>query len=152
MCILQPGTHPNRLDGLQSTSRTKQLTESAVQSIMPVLQTNVTSHGMQGPDTISPCSQRLKSNGCCNGGVSKYVAYAHFMRCGRMWRPCSYGIAVNHSFAPVKDSACTRNSSVAGRSCLSLFTPHYRTGNSPADSQGIGHLYSKLSFMRRAEL
>jgi hypothetical protein len=33
-----------------------------------------------------------------------------------------------------------------------LFIPHYRTGNSPADSQGIGHLYSKLSFMRRAEL
>jgi hypothetical protein len=33
-----------------------------------------------------------------------------------------------------------------------VFIPHYRTGNSPADSQGIGHLYSKLSFMRRAEL
>jgi hypothetical protein len=33
-----------------------------------------------------------------------------------------------------------------------LFIPHYRTGNSPADSQVIGHLYSKLSFMRRAEL
>jgi hypothetical protein len=33
-----------------------------------------------------------------------------------------------------------------------LFIPDYRTGHSPADSQGIGHLYSKLSFMRRAEL
>jgi hypothetical protein len=35
---------------------------------------------------------------------------------------------------------------------LILFTPHYRTGNSPADSQGIGHLCSKLSFIHRAEL
>jgi hypothetical protein len=33
-----------------------------------------------------------------------------------------------------------------------LFIPHYRTGHSPADSQGIGHLQSKLSFMRRADL
>jgi hypothetical protein len=33
----------------------------------------------------------------------------------------------------------------------SLFIPHYRTGHSPADSQGIGHLYGKLSYMRRAD-
>jgi hypothetical protein len=36
-----------------------------------------------------------------------------------MRRSCSYDIALNHSFAPVKDSAITRNSSAAGRSCLS---------------------------------
>jgi hypothetical protein len=35
---------------------------------------------------------------------------------------------------------------------IAVFIPHYRTGNSPAVSQGIGHLYSKMSFMRRAEL
>jgi hypothetical protein len=35
---------------------------------------------------------------------------------------------------------------------LILFILHYRTGNSPADSQGIGHLCSKLSFTHRAEL
>jgi hypothetical protein len=49
MCILHTDKHPNRLDGLQSTSRTLQLAESAVQSIVPVLQTNVTSHDMQAP-------------------------------------------------------------------------------------------------------
>jgi hypothetical protein len=40
---------------------------------------------------------------------------------------------------------------VASAPQKSLFIPDYRTGHSPADSQGIGHLYSKLSFMRRAE-
>jgi hypothetical protein len=46
MCILHNGKHPNRLDGLQSTCHTIQLAESAVQSIMPELQNNVTSHDM----------------------------------------------------------------------------------------------------------
>jgi hypothetical protein len=32
---------------------------------------------------------------------------------------------------------------------IMVLIPHYRTGHSPAVSQGIGHLYSKLSYMRR---
>jgi hypothetical protein len=37
-------------------------------------------------------------------------------------------------------------------SCSRVFIPHYRPGHSPPDSQGIDHLYSKLSYMCRAEL
>jgi hypothetical protein len=116
MCILHTGKHPKRLDGLESTSRTKQLAESAVQSIVPVLQTNVISYDIQAPYIHFPllattAIQRMLQQGC--------LANAHFMRCGGVRRSCSYGIAVNHSFAPVIDSACTRNSSAAGRSGLS---------------------------------
>jgi hypothetical protein len=35
---------------------------------------------------------------------------------------------------------------------MTVFIPHYGTGHSPADSQGICHRYSKLSYMRRADL
>jgi hypothetical protein len=38
-----------------------------------------------------------------------------------------------------------------GRVRAILFIPHYRNGHSPADSQGIGHIYFKLSYMRGAE-
>jgi hypothetical protein len=67
MCILHTGKHPNRLDGLQSTSRTKQLAESAVQSIVTVLHTNVTSHDMQAlyfPLLATTAIQRLLQQGC----------------------------------------------------------------------------------------
>jgi hypothetical protein len=56
MCILHTGKHPNRLNGLQSTSRTLQLAESAVQSIVPMVQANAKSHGMQAPGIHFPFS------------------------------------------------------------------------------------------------
>jgi hypothetical protein len=69
MFIMHPGKYPNRLDGLQSTSRTKQLTESEGQSIVLLLQTNVTSHGMQSPDIYFPllattAIQQMLQQGC----------------------------------------------------------------------------------------
>jgi hypothetical protein len=33
-----------------------------------------------------------------------------------------------------------------------MFIPPHRTGHAPAGSQGIGHLYSKLSYKGRAEV
>jgi hypothetical protein len=39
--------HINRLDGHQPTSRAGQLAHSVVQSIVSVLQTKVTAHGIQ---------------------------------------------------------------------------------------------------------
>jgi hypothetical protein len=72
-----------------------------------VLQTNLTSHGMQAPSfslLATTTFQRLLQQGAC-----KHVANAHFMRCGGMRRSCSYGIAGNHSFAPAKDSAALAN-------------------------------------------
>jgi hypothetical protein len=69
MCILHTGRHPNRLDGLQLTSRTKLSAESAIQSTVPVLQANVTSHDMQAPYIQFPLLaateiQRLLQRGC----------------------------------------------------------------------------------------
>jgi hypothetical protein len=77
MCILHPGKHPNLLDGLQSTSRAKQLTYSAVQRIVSVLQTNVTSHSMQAPDIHLPLLETTAIQQSLQWGFCKYVANAH---------------------------------------------------------------------------
>jgi hypothetical protein len=58
--------------------------------------------------------------------------------------------AVVEAMAP-SDENTTRTRDVVVSLVFSVFIPYYRTEHSPPDSQGIGHPYSKLSFMRQAE-
>jgi hypothetical protein len=118
--ILHPGKHPNRLDGLQPTSSIKQLAENSIQSIVSVLQTDVTAHGMKASVIHfhlleTTANQRLLQQGFPQVRGQRPL---HEMRWNAEVR-CSYGIAGNHALVPVKDSPCTRNSYTARRFCLS---------------------------------
>jgi hypothetical protein len=63
-----------------------------------------------------------------------------------------YCLVTTRAATPVTTPVLSSHDACSDTCILILFIPHYRAGNSPADSQGIGHLYCKLSFMRRAEL
>jgi hypothetical protein len=108
MCILHTGRHPNRLDGLQLTSRTKLSAESAIQSTVPVLQANVTSHDMQAPYIQFPLLaateiQRLLQRGCLTSrGAVECGGHAH--TASRSTTPLRL-----LKTAPVRETAAPRN-------------------------------------------
>jgi ribosomal protein S13 len=105
-----------RLDGIQPTSRAKQMVESAVQRIMSVLQTDVTALGMHAPDIHflllgTTAIQRMLEQGRLQARGQRPLYEVR-------WN-AELMLVRHRSQLPVKGSACPQNSSAAGRCCLS---------------------------------
>jgi hypothetical protein len=79
MRVLHTVKHLNWPDGRQLPCRAARVAESAVQSIMSVVQTDVAALGLQDTYISFPCSKQRQSLGDYNRGDCKYVADAEFM-------------------------------------------------------------------------
>jgi hypothetical protein len=79
MRVLHTVKHLNWLDGRQQACRAERVAESAVQSIMSAVQTDVAALGFQVTYVSFPCSKQRQSLGDYNRGDCKYVADAEVM-------------------------------------------------------------------------